>query len=118
MYLTVNLLRFIATLVGCVLLLTASHMISRLFKFRGSPPHLLMRLRVHHICSLLLFWQPLISLTSLSASIGPHLKHQQVGYAQIFPIGVTYNPILGVALFLLPRFTGESTMKGGGGGKQ
>ena len=45
-------------------------------------------------------------------------------YAQILPIVVTDNPILGVTLRvtlrLLPRFTGDSTMQGGEGegGKQ
>ena len=41
-------------------------------------------------------------------------------YAQILPIVLTYNPILGVTLRLLPRFTADSTMQGGEGkgGKQ
>ena len=34
-------------------------------------------------------------------------------YAQILPIVVTDDPILGVTLCLLPRFTGDSTMQGG-----
>ena len=34
-------------------------------------------------------------------------------YAQILPIVVTDNPILGITLRLLPRFTGDSTMQGG-----
>ena len=59
MYLAVNLPRHIATLVG-VLLLTASRTISQLLKCMDSPPHLLMRLQVPQIRSLLLFWQPLI----------------------------------------------------------
>ena len=58
--------------------------------YRNSP-HLLMRLHGPEICSLLLFWQPLIPLTSLSASIGPYLKQQRVGYAHILPIVVTDN---------------------------
>ena len=55
MYLAVNLSRHIATL-GDVLLLTASHMVSQILKFTGSPPHLLMRLHDPQIRSLLLFW--------------------------------------------------------------
>ena len=48
------------------------------------------------------------------------MKQQQVRYAQILPIVVTDNPILGVTLRLLPRFTGDLTMQGGEGkrGKQ
>ena len=59
MYLAVNLPRHIATL-GGVLLLTAYRMIIQLLKYMGSPPNLLMRLRVPKIRSLLLFWNPLI----------------------------------------------------------
>ena len=83
-----------------------------------------MRLHVPKNLSLLLFWQPLVPLTSLSASIGPYLKQQQVRYAQILPSVVTDNPILGVTLrvtlCLLHRFTVDSTMQGGEGkgGKQ
>ena len=87
--------------------------------YRQSP-HLMMRLHGPKIRSSLLFWQPLIPLISLSASIGPHLKQQQVRYAQILPIVVMENPILGVTLRLLRRFTGDSTVQGGEGkgGKQ
>ena len=59
MYLAVNLPHHIATL-GRVLLLTPSQMISQLLKCTGSPPQLLMHLNGPEICSLLLFWQPLI----------------------------------------------------------
>ena len=59
MYLAVNLPHHIATF-GGVLLLTDSYMISQLLKYTGSPPHLLMRLHGPKICSLLLFWQPLV----------------------------------------------------------
>ena len=59
MYLAVNLPRHIATL-GGVLLLTASHTISHILKFTGSPPHLLVRLQGTQIRSILLFWKPLI----------------------------------------------------------
>ena len=56
----------------------------------------------------------------LSYLIGPYLKQQLVRYAQILPIVVMDNTILGVTLRLLPRFTGDSTMKvgEGNGGKQ
>ena len=47
--------------------------------------------------------------------MGPYLKQQQFGYPKIIHIVVTDNPILGVALRLLPRFTGESTIQGGEG---
>ena len=47
--------------------------------------------------------------------MGPYLKQHIVGCAQIIIIVVAYNPILGVALCLLPRFTGDSTMQGGVG---
>ena len=123
MYLSVNLPHHIANF-GGVLLLTASHIIRHLFKCTGSPPHLLMRLHSPKNRSLLLFWQPLVHQTSLSASIGPYLKYQRVRYAQILPIVVTDNPILGVTLRvtlrLLPRFTVDSTMQRGEGkwGKQ
>ena len=120
MYLAVNLPHHIATF-GGVILLTASHMISQLLKCTGSPPHLMMRLHGPKIRSRLLFWQPLVHQTSLSASIGPYFKQQRVRYAQILPIFVTDNPILGVTLrvtlcvtlLLLPRFTVDSTMQGG-----
>ena len=59
MYLAVNLPLHIATF-GSVLLLTASNMISQLLKCTGNPPHLLMHLPGTKICSLILFWQPLI----------------------------------------------------------
>ena len=59
MYLAINLPHHIATF-GGVLLLTASHKISQLLKCTGNPPHLLMHLHGTNICSLLLFWQPLI----------------------------------------------------------
>ena len=59
MYLAVNLPHHIATF-GGVLLLTASQIISQVLKCTGSPPHLLMRLYGPEICSLLLFWQPLV----------------------------------------------------------
>ena len=81
----------------------------------GQSPHLLMRLHGPKIRSLLLFWKPLVPLTSLSASIGPYLKQQRVKYAQILPIVVTKNPILGVTLHLLPRFTGDKKIQGGEG---
>ena len=47
--------------------------------------------------------------------MGPYLKHQRVGYAQIILIVVMDNPSLGIALRLLPRFAGDSTMQGGEG---
>ena len=47
--------------------------------------------------------------------MGPYLKQQRVGYAHILLIVVTDNPRLGVALRLLPRFAGYSTIKGGEG---
>ena len=59
MYLAVNLPHHIAAF-GGVLLLTAYHMISQILKCTGSPPHLLMRLHVPEIRSLILFWQPLV----------------------------------------------------------
>ena len=59
MYLAVNLPRHIATL-GGVLLLTASCMIIQILKYTRIPPHLLMRLHIPQIRSILLFWQPLI----------------------------------------------------------
>ena len=43
MYLVVNFLRHIAIL-GRIILLTASRMISNLWKYMGSPPYLLVRL--------------------------------------------------------------------------
>ena len=90
----------------------------------GQSPHLLMRLHCPKNSSLLLFWQPLVPETSLSTSIGTYLKQQRVRYAQILPIVVTDNHILGITLRitlrLLPRFTVDSTMQGGEGkgGKQ
>ena len=123
MDLAVNLPHHIATF-GGVLLLTASHMISQLLKCTGISPHLLMLLHGPKNRSLLLFWQPLVTLTSLSTSIGPYLKQQQVRYAHILPIVVTDNPILGVTLrvtlCLIHRFTVDSTIQGGEGkgGKQ
>ena len=72
----------------------------------------MMHLHDTKIRSLLLFWQPIFRYTSLYSSIGPYLKQQRVRYAQILPIAVTENPILGVTLRLLPRFTGDSTMHG------
>ena len=110
MYLAVNTPRHIATL-DVVLLLTAYFVINQLLKCTGSPPHLLIRLHGPQIRSLILFWQPIIPLTSLSASIGPYLKQQRFWCAQILPVVITDNPILGVALRLLPRFTGDSTMQ-------
>ena len=59
MYLAVNLPRHITTF-GGVTLLTASRVIRQLLKYTGSPPHLLMRLQGPKICSILLFWRPLI----------------------------------------------------------
>ena len=114
MYLAVNISRHIAIL-GSVLLLNASCMTSQILKCTGtpSPSHLLMRFHGPQICSLILFWQPIIPLTYLSASIVPYLKHQRVGYAQILLISVTENPILGVVHCLLSRFSGESTIQGG-----
>ena len=109
MYLTVNLPCHIAKL-GGVILLTASRMIIHLLKCTGSPPHLLMRLHGPQIRSLLLFWKPLIPLTSLPDSISPDLKHQQVRYSHILPIVVADNPILSIALLLLNIFTGHSTV--------
>ena len=47
--------------------------------------------------------------------MGTYLKKQQVGYAQIILIVMTDNPSLGVALLLLRRFAGDSTMQGGEG---
>ena len=47
--------------------------------------------------------------------MGPYLKKQRVGYAQIILIVVADNPILGVALLLLPLFEGDSTMQWGEG---
>ena len=101
MYIAVNPPRHISTN-GGILLLTASHMISQFLKCTVSLPHLLMHLHIPQICSLLLFWQPIIPLTLLPASIGPYLKQQQVGYSQILSIFVTENPILRVTLRLLP----------------
>ena len=43
------------------------------------------------------------------------MKHQRFRYAQVLPIVVADNPILSVALQMLPRFTGDSTMQGGEG---
>ena len=43
--------------------------------------------------------------------MGTYLKQQRVGYAQIILIVVTYKPILGVALYLLPRFVVDSIMQ-------
>ena len=45
--------------------------------------------------------------------MGPYLKQQRVGYAQIILIVVTEKPSLGVALRLIPQFAGDSTMQGG-----
>ena len=59
MYPAVNLPHHIATF-GGVLLLTASYIIIQFLKCTDSPPHLLMRLHGPKICSLLLFWQPLV----------------------------------------------------------
>ena len=59
MYLSINPPQHIATFSG-VLLLTALHMISQILICTVSPPHLLMRLHVPKIHSLLLFWQPLV----------------------------------------------------------
>ena len=59
MYLAVNLPQHIATF-GSVLILNASHIISKLLKCTGNPPHLLMHLHGTTIRILLLFWQPLI----------------------------------------------------------
>ena len=59
MYLAVNISHHIATLVG-VFLLTASRAISHILKCLVSPPHLLMRLHIPQIHSILLFWKPLI----------------------------------------------------------
>ena len=59
MYLVVNPPHQITTL-GGILILTASHMLVHIMKYMGSPFHLLIRLYVPKICSLLLFWQPLI----------------------------------------------------------
>ena len=51
--------------------------------------------------------------------MGPYLKQQLVVYDQIIIIFVAETPILGVALLLIPRFTGDSNMQGeeGKGGK-
>ena len=84
MYLAINLPCHITTL-GGVLLLTASCTIIQFLKYTGSPSHLLMRLQVPHIYIIILFWQPIIPKTSLSASMGPYLKHQRVGYAHTLP---------------------------------
>ena len=59
MYLVINLPHQITTL-GGVLLLTESPMTSHILKCTVSPPCLLMRLHDPQICSLILFWQPLI----------------------------------------------------------
>ena len=59
MYLAVNIPHHISTF-GGVLLLAASHMINQILKCTGSLPHLLMRLHVPKIRTLLLFWQTLI----------------------------------------------------------
>ena len=59
MYLVVNPPHQITTL-SSVLILTASCMIIQLLKYTGSPLCLLMHLHSSQICSLLLFWQPLI----------------------------------------------------------
>ena len=101
MYLAINTPQQISTLEG-VLLINDPHMLSQLLKLTGIPSHILMRLHGSQIHSLLLFWQPLITQTSLYASIGPYLKQQRVGYPQIILIVVTENPILGSALRLLP----------------
>ena len=93
---------------GGSLLLTASWMISQILKCTGIPPsRLLMGLHGPQICSLLLFWKPLIPSTSLSASIGPYLKQKWVGYDHNILIDVTENSRLGVALHLIPRFAGN-----------
>ena len=47
--------------------------------------------------------------------MGPYLKQQRVGYAQIIIIVMAYNPSLGVTIPLLPQFMGYSTMQGGEG---
>ena len=59
MYLAVNIPHQITTL-GGVLLRTVSHMIIQILKYTGRPPRLLMQLHVPQICSILLFWQPII----------------------------------------------------------
>ena len=59
MYLVVNNPHHITTL-GGVLLLPDAHMLRQILKCKGSPPCLLMRLHISQICSILLFWQPLI----------------------------------------------------------
>ena len=59
MYLPINLPCHIATLSG-VLILTAYLVIIQISKCMGSPPHFLMRLHGPQICSLLLFWKPLL----------------------------------------------------------
>ena len=96
MYLAINIPRYISTL-GGILFLTASCTIIQIFKCTGSPPHLLMLLQVPQICSILLFWKPFVPYTSLSDSMGPCLKQQQVWYTHTLPIFVADNPILGVA---------------------
>ena len=45
--------------------------------------------------------------------MGTYLKNKQVVYEQIIHIVVADNPILEVALLLIPRFAGDSTMQGG-----
>ena len=45
--------------------------------------------------------------------MGPYLKHQRVVYDHIIIIFVADNTILGVALLLITRFAGYSTMHGG-----
>ena len=45
--------------------------------------------------------------------MGLYLKQQRVLYDQIIIIVVADNTILGVALLLIPRFAGDSTMQGG-----
>ena len=105
MYLAVNISRHIAAFDN-VLLLTDSCMIRKILKYTDIPLHLLMRLHGPQIRSLLLFWQPIISSTLLSASTGPYLKQQQVGYAQILPIFMTDNPNLVITFYPLSCFTG------------
>ena len=47
--------------------------------------------------------------------MGHYLKQQQFGYSRIIIIVVTDNPIIGIALLLIPLFSGDSTIQEGEG---